>query len=78
MGSSLESQIKYAENTIRTIENTGGDASYEKSLVKSWKEYLPGGPKHQLWLQHCGFKAPVKATTDTHSRLTTTANGSIP
>jgi len=45
-------QIKYVEESIKEQEADGQDASYSKELVKAWREYLPGGPKHHLWLSH--------------------------
>ena len=51
-GGSLRGQIRYVEENIAIREELGIDASFEKSLVKEWKRYLPGGDKHHLWLRH--------------------------
>ena len=61
MGSSLESQIRYVEDTIRIKKELGKDASFEEGLIKEWRKYLPGGSKHHLWLRHCGFKATASS-----------------
>ena len=49
----LKSQIKLVEKTIKIKESHGKDASYEKDLVKSWKEYLPGGKHFKDWEDYC-------------------------
>ena len=66
MGSSLETQISYVVETIKIKEVLGKDASLEKSLVKEWRKYLPGGSKYNVWLEYVGrpLESNAKTTTD--------------
>ena len=48
----LMKQIKYVEENIKLKEKLGKDATFERSLVKAWRNWLPGGNKYPLWLAH--------------------------
>lgn len=49
----LQKQIKLIEKTIKIKESKNEDVSYEKELIKSWKEYLPGGKHFKDWEDYC-------------------------
>ena len=49
----LEFEISEMEGCIKIGEKAGKDMSYEKSLVKNWRKYLPEGKYHYLWVKHC-------------------------
>ena len=49
---SLEYEIRIAEGVIKQGEKKGRDMSYDKMLVKNWRQYLPGGKYHHLWKKH--------------------------
>jgi len=49
---SLEFEISEMEECIKIGEKAGKDMSYEKSLVKNWRRYLPDGTLHHLWMKH--------------------------
>ena len=42
----LKANIKDLEASIAGKEKRGEDCSFERSLLKSWKTYLPGGRNH--------------------------------
>jgi len=54
----LLKQIHYVEENIKLKERLGKDASFEMELVEAWREWLPGGRKHHLWLKHSANVAP--------------------
>ena len=54
MASRLDYQISETEKIIKLKKDAGKDASFEKALIKEWKNYLHGGTKHHLWQRHSG------------------------
>lgn len=50
MGASLESQIEYVKDNIKLRKKLGKDTHFEESLLKEWRQYLPGGSKYHLWV----------------------------
>jgi len=44
--------MKYVEENIALSKSMGKDTSFEEGLIEAWREYLPGGSKHHLWLHY--------------------------
>ena len=61
----LRKQIAEIEKLIEA--GKGKDMSFEKSLVKSWKRYLPGGRYH--------YKMPPEATKSKTGRFMAKGRG---
>ena len=51
MDKGLKEKIAIVEEMIKAGEAHGKDMSGEKSFVKSWKTYLPGGRNHHKLAQ---------------------------
>jgi len=42
----LKRQMKYVEDAINIKRRVGKDTTFEEDLLKSWKQWLPGGKYH--------------------------------